>query len=181
MTSSSVSISSTVAWPLDHALHHAPHPAGALAARRALAAALVHVELRQARDRLDDVGRLVHHDHGRRAEARLHVAQAVEIHQHGVADRLRQQRHRRAAGDHGQQIVPAAAHAAGMLLDQLPQRDAHRLLDVARLVHVAGDAEDLGAGVLRPADAGEPRGAAAQDGRHRRRCVSTLLTVVGQP
>src|SRR6185312_11321331 len=29
----------------DHALHHAPHPAGALAARRALAAALVLVEL----------------------------------------------------------------------------------------------------------------------------------------
>ena len=31
--------------------------------------------------------------------------------------------------------------------------------------------------LLRPADAGEPRGAAPQDGRARPRCVSTLLTV----
>src|SRR3546814_5666565 len=30
--------------------HHAPHPAGALAAGRALAAALVHVEVREAAD-----------------------------------------------------------------------------------------------------------------------------------
>src|SRR6185312_8264821 len=30
-----------------HALHHAIHPAGALAARRALPAALVHIEVRQ--------------------------------------------------------------------------------------------------------------------------------------
>src|SRR5690606_29006372 len=36
-------------------LHHAHHPARALPARRALAAALVLVELREAPDRLDDV------------------------------------------------------------------------------------------------------------------------------
>ena len=64
-----------------------------------------------------------------------------------------EQRHRRAARDHGEQVVPAAAHAAGMALDQLAQRDAHLLFDVARLVHVAGNAEQLGAGVVRPADA----------------------------
>ena len=72
---------------LDHAVHHPPHPAGAFAARRALAAAFVHVELRQPRDRLDDVGGFVHHDHRRGAQAAVHVAQAVEIHQHVVADR----------------------------------------------------------------------------------------------
>src|SRR5262245_51531050 len=55
-----------------------------------------------------------------------------------------------------------------MLLDQLAQRDAHRLFDVARLVDVAGDAEKLGAGVVGPAEAREPRGAAAQDGRRHR-------------
>ena len=87
VTCSSVSISSTSARPSHHALHHPPHPAGAFAARRALAAAFMLVELRQPRDRLDDVGRFVHHDHRRGAEARFHVAQAVEIHQHGVADR----------------------------------------------------------------------------------------------
>src|SRR5687767_8911176 len=40
---------------LDHAFQHPPHPAGALAARRALAAALVLVEVAQPRDRLDHV------------------------------------------------------------------------------------------------------------------------------
>ena len=33
---------------------------------------------------------------------------------------------------------------------------------------MTGDAEDLGAGVLRPADRAPPRGAAAQDGRRHR-------------
>ena len=94
------------------------------------------------------------------------LAQRVEIHRAGRRrSGRRDQRHRRAAGDDRQQIVPAAAHAAGMLLDQLAERDAHLLFDVARLVHVAGDAEQLGAGVVRAADAGEPRRAAAQDGR----------------
>ena len=46
----------------------------------------------------------------------------------------RHQRHRRAAGNDREQIVPAAAHAAGMVLDQLAQRNAHRLFDIARLV-----------------------------------------------
>ena len=70
-------------------------------------------------------------------------------------------------GNDGQQVVPAAAHAAGMFLDQLAERNAHRLFDVARRVHMAGNAEELGAGVARvAADAGEPGGAAAQDRRH---------------
>src|SRR5438876_9258735 len=59
----------------DHALHHPPHPAGTLAAGRALAAALVLVELAEPRDRLDDVGRLVHDDDRRRPQAGLLVAQ----------------------------------------------------------------------------------------------------------
>ena len=75
----------------------------------------------------------------------------------------RQARHRRAAGDHGQQVVPAAAHAAGMALEQLAQGDAHLLFDHAGLLDVAGDLEQLGAGVVGLADAGEPGRAAAQD------------------
>ena len=77
--------------------------------------------------------------------------------------------HRRAAGNDRQEIVPAAAHAAAMLVDQLAERDPHRLLDIAGLVHVAGNAEQLGAGVVRLAEAREPGRAAAQDGRRRRR------------
>ena len=76
--------------------------------------------------------------------------------------------HRRAAGNNGEQIVPAAADAAGVRLDQLAERDRHRLFDVAGLVDVAGDAEELGARVVGRAEARKPRGAAAQDGRRHR-------------
>ncbi len=152
----------------DETFHHAPHPAGALAAGRTLSARLVFIEPRQPRDRLHDIGRTIHHDHGRGAQPGLHVTQTVEIHQHCVANRLRQQRHRRTAGDHRQQIVPTAAHAAAMLVDQLAERDTHLLFDVAWLVHVAGYAKELRAGVVRSAKRREPRPAAAQDRRRHR-------------
>ena len=78
------------------------------------------------------------------------------------------------------QIVPAAAHAAAMLFDQFAERNAHLFFDVAGLVHMAGDAEQLGADIVRrPIEENHaaPRrrmsGATAID--------STLLTVVGQP
>ena len=58
----------------DHAGEHAPHPARALAAGRALAAALMLVEIRQAGDGADDVGGLVHDDDRRRAEPRARLA-----------------------------------------------------------------------------------------------------------
>src|SRR5471032_417956 len=50
----------------DHAFHHAPYPAEPFAAGRALATALMLVEIGEPRDRLDDVGRLVHDDDRRR-------------------------------------------------------------------------------------------------------------------
>src|SRR5579862_1156089 len=152
----------------DHPLHHPPHPAEPLSARRALATAFVFVEGREARDRAHDVGRFVHDDQSRGAEPRLLGDEAVEIHQHLVADRRGQAWRRRAARDHRHQIVPTAAHAASMALDEFPHRDRHFLFDVARALDVARDAEDLGAGVARPADAGEPRGAALQDRRRYR-------------
>src|SRR5476651_208827 len=80
----------------DHAFHHAPYPAEPFAAGRALATALMLVEIGEPRDRLDDVGRLVHDDDRRRAEAALMVLQCVEIHQDRVADRLGQHRRPRA-------------------------------------------------------------------------------------
>src|SRR3569832_51595 len=52
-----------------HAREHAPHPAGALAARRALATALVLVEIGESRDGADEVRRLVHDDDRGGAEA----------------------------------------------------------------------------------------------------------------
>ena len=80
-----------------------------------------------------------------------------------------------------EQIVPAAADAAACVVDQLAERDAHRLFDIAGLVDMAGDAEELGADIVRDGRAREPGRAAAQDGPGRRRSTSTLLTVVGQP
>src|SRR5690606_16536906 len=61
---------------------------------------------------------------------------------------------------------PAADHATRVPLDQLAQRDRHLFFHVARLVHVAGDAEHLGAGVVLAPEAGEPFGAAAHDRRY---------------
>ena len=131
-----------------HPRHDAPQPAGAFAAWRALAAALVPVEIRDAGDGADDVGRLVHHDDRRRAEARLKVLQRVEIHRR-VDDLVgRNQWHRRAAGDHSQQVIPTAADAAAMPVDQLAEWDRHHLFDVTRRVDVPGDAEELRAGIV---------------------------------
>src|SRR3954452_2201969 len=154
--------------PLGHAGEDAPHPAGALAAGGALAARLVLVEIRDAGDRADDVGRAVEYDHGRGAKSAFEVAQGVEVHR-GVDDLFgRHERDRRAARDRAQEVVPAAAHAAAMAVDELAEGDAHLLLDVAGLVDVPGDAEELGAGVVRLAEPREPGAAAAQDGRRDR-------------
>src|SRR3984957_9129119 len=60
---------------LNHALHDAPHPSGAFATGRALAAALMLVEIRQAGNRPNDVGRLVHHNRRRRAKAGLELGE----------------------------------------------------------------------------------------------------------
>src|SRR5258708_15793253 len=57
-----------------------PHPPRALAAGRALAAALVLVEIGNTGDRPDQVGRFVHHYDGGGAEAPAQLAEAVKIH-----------------------------------------------------------------------------------------------------
>ena len=111
---------------------------------------------------------LVHDDDGGGAERRFLVAAAVEIHQQrvGLIGAGRNQRHRRAARNDREQIVPAAAHAAGMAIDQFAQRNAHGLFDIARPLDMAGNAIELGAGVVLPADAGEPGRAAPHDVGH---------------
>src|SRR5580704_15384910 len=63
-----------------HAGHDTPEPARAFPARRALAAALVLIEIANPGDRPHDVGRLVHHDDGGRAEPGFQLLQGIEIH-----------------------------------------------------------------------------------------------------
>src|SRR5215472_16620686 len=61
-----------------------------------------------------------------------------------------------------------------MALDQFAQRDAHRLFHIARRIHVARDAKDLGTSVPGSADSGVPGGATAQDRRHDRNCLDIV-------
>ena len=49
-----------------------------------------------------------------------------------------------------------------MLVDELLQRDAHLLLDDAGALDVAGDLEQLGAGVVGEPEGGKPRPAPTQ-------------------
>mmetsp|Transcript_19209 Transcript_19209/g.34218 ORF Transcript_19209/g.34218 Transcript_19209/m.34218 type:complete len:476 (-) Transcript_19209:63-1490(-) len=153
-----------------HAQHDVVQPGGALAAGGALPAGLVLVKVGEARDGVDGVGALVHHDHRGGAQTRLRLLQRIKVHQHVVTHGLGDHGDGGAAGDDGQQVVPPPAHTPSVLLDQLAQRDGHLLLNRARRVHVPADAEELGARVVGAPKGGEPIGAAAQDGgRHRHR------------
>eukprot|EP00307_Rebecca_sp_RCC1486_P004752 CAMPEP_0119406326 /NCGR_PEP_ID=MMETSP1335-20130426/696_1 /TAXON_ID=259385 /ORGANISM="Chrysoculter rhomboideus, Strain RCC1486" /LENGTH=470 /DNA_ID=CAMNT_0007430399 /DNA_START=300 /DNA_END=1708 /DNA_ORIENTATION=+ len=146
-----------------HAVHDLVHPRRPLAARGALAAALVSIELGQPADGRDHVCGLVEDSDSRCSQARASCDEGVEVHQHVVASLLGQDRHGRAARDHAEQVVPATTHATAVLLQQVAQRDAHLLLDGDRVVHVTRDAEELRAGVVLAAEAGEPVTTAAHD------------------
>mmetsp|Transcript_9730 Transcript_9730/g.39603 ORF Transcript_9730/g.39603 Transcript_9730/m.39603 type:complete len:528 (-) Transcript_9730:20-1603(-) len=163
-----------------HADEQLLEPRRALAARRALPARLVAVEVREAADGGDHVDRLVHDGDRRRAEARATRLQVVEVHERFGALVDGQHGHRRAAWDDGLEVLPAAADAAAVLVDELAHRDGHFFLDDDRVVDVARDGEQLGAGVVLAAERVEPARAAAQDRRrdgdgldvgHRRRAA----------
>src|SRR6516164_1948411 len=153
---------------LGHAAENPPHPPRSLAARGALATALMLVEIGDARNRPDQVVRLVLDNDGGGSETGAQLAKAVEIHRR-VDDLLgRHHAHRGATRDDGLQIIPATPDAAAVTLDQLPERKPQRLLDITGTLDMAGDAEQLGADIVGAADAGEPGGTAAQDVRRDR-------------
>jgi hypothetical protein len=147
-----------------HALERVGQPAGSLAARSALSAALVLVELAQPQDRLDDVGRIVHHDHRRCPQPALQLPQGVEVHQHILAELLGQQPHRRSSRDDGLEVVPPSDNSSAVPVDEFSQRNRHFLLDRAGVVDVPRNAEQLGAAVVGTAEGGEPAGASSHDG-----------------
>ena len=132
-TELSRSMSSSRPWPLRDALDHAVEPAGALAARRALAADSRACRSTTRRSSACTMQRVVVHDDDRaRAEHRAGLGDRVVVHRQLVHHHVRRQhRRRRAAGDHRLQRAPFA-HAAGQL-EQLRERRAERHLVVAGL------------------------------------------------
>src|SRR3546814_3411901 len=62
------------------AFHHTPHPARAFTAGRALTAAFMFVEIRQARNGANNISGLVHDNDGCSTEPRTEFLQAIEIH-----------------------------------------------------------------------------------------------------
>ena len=146
------------------ALHNLLGPLAAFSTRRALPAALVLVEGREPRYGADDVRALIHDDNSCGAQARLAVLEGVEVHELLVTGGFGQDGRGRAAWDDGFEIIPAAADAAGVFVDELFEGDGHFLFDGAGVVDVSGDAEELGAGVALAAEGVEPVCAAADDG-----------------
>src|SRR5260370_15585935 len=65
-------------------------------------------------------------------------------------------------------ILPSAANAAAMALEQFPERDPHRLCDVAGTLDMAGNAKQLCPDIVGAADGGEPGRAASQNVRRDR-------------
>ena len=128
------------------AVNDAPQPARAFAAGSALAAGLVLVEVGQAQQALDHVARVVHHDHGARAQHGAGLGDGVVVHRAFHDDVGRQHGRGRSAGDHGLELA-ARAHAARQL-QQLAERRAQRHFVVAGQVDVAADREDLGAAIV---------------------------------
>src|SRR5437667_1156565 len=164
------------------------HPEGALAAGGALATALVRVKLGYVRQRLDDVGRIVHHDDGAGAAhaARLRqrikvVGQIQQVHLDGCGlavgsfafefeflARL-ENFGRGPAGNDGFELAASFQAAAECrIMDQFAERDfADFDLVVARFADVAADADDACAGVVRRAELRVFRGAHRDDVFHR--------------
>ena len=63
-----------------HAFKHVNHPAGTLAARCALTAGLVLVELGQSEDGVNHIGLVIHYNHSCSSKIRAAVFQVVEVH-----------------------------------------------------------------------------------------------------
>ncbi len=126
------------------------HPARPLAARRALPARLVLVELGDAQAELHHAGAVVDHDHRAGAEHRAGPGDRVEI-EARVELVGREHRHRRAARNDRLQLPPTR-DAAAEVVDQLAQRRAERHLVVAAPDDVSREGEDARAGGVRNAE-----------------------------
>ena len=118
----------------------------------------------------------------RRCRGRTSARAAVEIHRSASSHLMRRnERHRRAAGDDRQQIVPAAAHAAAMRLDQLAEAECPSPL---RRCRAARRGRRCRTAWCRCCSAGRCRRTRRAPRRRMSgttAMISTLFTVVGQP
>ena len=135
--SSSRSRSASLPMPLLELGEHLHQPPRALAARRALAAGLVLVELGPPQHGSHDAGRLVEDLQGAGAEHRAGRADGLEVERH-VEVLVGEQRGRGAAGRPELQLVAVAD--AAREVDQLAQGDAQRGFVLAGLGDVARQA-----------------------------------------
>ena len=126
------------------------HPARTLAARRALPAGLVHVELRHAQPQLHHAAAVVDRDHRARTEQRPRRSERVEV-ERRVDLVGGQHRNRRASWDDRLQLASARDPAADVV-DQLAQRRPVRELVVASLHDVAAERDHARAGRVLDAD-----------------------------
>ena len=146
-------------------LRDAEQPARALAARRALTARFVAVELHQVVEAGDGVRALRHHRRAAGAEHRSHVAERVDPERNvedalavprverallvGRVDDVLGAEHRRgraARDDRVKRLV--AEDAAADVVDELAERDPDAGLDDLRLLHVAIHPEEADAAIV---------------------------------
>ena len=148
------------------------HPGQSIPAGRAPAAGLLGEEMLEVVQQPDRAGPVIDDDHRARAEPAAGLLDRREIHR-DVEMLLDEELGRGAARQKGAKRV-AIAHAAGVLLENLADRRAHRQLPRARVLHPAAGAVDLGAAVFAVRQSAEPLGAAIDDVRARwqgsRRC-----------
>ena len=144
---------------------HARQPAGPLAAGGALTAGLLHVEVGQIGQDLDHTGPLGDDDDRPGAQHGTGLRDGVVVHVDIHHALPRHHRHRGPARDHRLErppILDAAGHG-----EQVAEGGAERDLDIAGMVDVPGDREELGAPVVGAPLLQEPLPAALQDHRHR--------------
>ena len=140
-------------------LYIQPRP---LAAGGALAAALVGEEAGGVVQVIHHRELVIHHRDGRRAQAEAAgLADVLEV-ELGIQLRLGEQAHADATGD-DRLGLPPLPDAAGVDVDQLAGRDPQGQLDADLLVHVSGDAVQLGPVALGRAHRLEPINPPVQD------------------
>ena len=139
-------------------------PVGAFAARRALAARLVPVEVQEVLRQPHHAGRIVEHDDAGGPEQRSGFLHAVEA---GLGVELigQQERDRRTTRDDRLQRTPLT-DAARVPFDELAKRHVHRCFVDARTLHVPADTVQLRPAVLLRPERGKPLRAVLHNQRH---------------